>query len=96
MALLLNRQIDECFPIGITPINVDTGSATSVREPVLDVPFFTGAAFIAGKCVELHRRTKGNDTATGDAVTSIKIGSLSQGTYLLRLAEQRGVKFEVK
>ncbi len=36
------------------------------------------------------------DTATGDAVTSIKIGSLSQGTYLLRLAEQRGVKFEVK
>ncbi len=36
------------------------------------------------------------DVAADDAVTSIKIGSLSQGTYLLRLAGQRGVKFEVK
>ncbi|MDR1729872.1 MAG: carbohydrate binding domain-containing protein [Prevotellaceae bacterium] len=34
--------------------------------------------------------------ASDDTATSIRIGSLSKGTYLLRLAGERGVKFEVK
>jgi uncharacterized repeat protein (TIGR02543 family) len=34
--------------------------------------------------------------ADNDAVTSVKIGSLAKGIYLLRLAGEKGIKFEVK